>query len=499
MNNDILDKKNKLISDLCAITTTIDDVLYGTIQFTKFANEIIDTKEFQRLRDMKQLGLANYVFPNAIHTRFEHSLGTYYQSKELTKRLADVTYSSDMNEYLRAIPELTDYIEKNYKDKKCDFDKYLQELVNIAALCHDLGHGPFSHLFDDMFIHQSDLKHHPNALHERRSQLLIEKIIKESSYLSSRISNDHIQLIKNIIDPPENCNGFIYQIVSNHLNSLDVDKFDYITRDMTVIGKKSSFDYKPLITQAIVLNNRIAYPRDSAFVIYQLFNMRHTMHRQIYNNRGVINVNLMISDMMSHINQIMKVTESIKNMDVFCSFTDTFILQYPKYLEMTWIHDDNNPLQIHVDKIIEIYNRFKSHRLYNLIFAFVLEEPIKFDKKDIFKDNYSQYLDDIEMFTSVVGFVSGNKPNPLDNIYLYDYDDVKYSNDKIHHTGNIIPKPKHGISNLISHKYQEYVYMVFYKKTDDQSKKNIVPKLEEHFRNYISNQLQQYVINYIKI
>lgn len=497
MNIEILDKKSRLITDLCTTVNTIDDVLYGTIQFSRFAIEIIDAPEFQRLRKMQQLGLANYVFPNAVHTRFEHSLGTYFQSKEITKRLADVTPSVDMNEYLRNIPELNDYIEKNHKEKKCDFDKYLQELVNIAALCHDMGHGPFSHLFDDIFISQSDLQMHENAQHEKRSQLLVELIIKRSPYLSTRISDDHIRLIQNIIDPPKNSKGFIYQIVSNNANSLDVDKFDYITRDMCVIGKKTSFDYRKLITQAVITNNMIAYPKECAFDIYQLFNMRHTMHRQIYNHPGVVSANLMMADMMKQINKLLHITDSIKDMDLFCRFTDSFIDQYPGFLALSNNDDKNDPFYEIINNIIDISNKIKSHKFYYLLFAFVLEEPINFDKNEIFKDTFPQYLDDIYIFTSIVGFVGGNKPNPLDNIYLYD--DVRYSNDKIQYIGNTIQKNKHGITNLISNKYQEHLYMVFYKKNDESSRKNVIPKLEEHFKNYITNFLQQYVIKYIKI
>jgi HD superfamily phosphohydrolase len=500
---EILDKKNKLITDLCTTHKTIDDVIYGAIQFSRFASEVIDSIEFQRLRNMRQLGVANYVFPNAIHTRFEHSLGTYFQCKEMTKRLADVTPPVEMNEYLRNISELNDYIEKNYNGKKCDFDKYLQELVNIAALCHDLGHGPFSHLFDDIFINDSELKEHENAQHERRSQLLIEIIIKKSQYLSSRISNEHIKLIQNIIDPPKNAKGFIYQIVSNNSNSLDVDKFDYITRDMKMIGKNSSFDYKRLLTQAVITNNMIAYPKECAFDIYQLFNMRHTMHRQIYNDTGVVSAQIMMADMMKKINQILNISESIKDMNKFCKFTDSFIVQYPEFLDLCGIKEDKEDKQDKqenkelINEIISISNKMKSQKFYYLIFAFVLEEKITFNKEEIFKDEFSQYLDDIVIYTSTVGFVSGNKPNPLDNIYLYD--DIKYSNDKVQYIGNTIQKNKHGITNLISNKYQEYLTMIYFKKNDDISKKTIIPKIEDYFQNYISNYLQQYVIKYIKI
>lgn len=507
MTQEIINKKSKLISDLCTISQTSDDFIYGTIQFSRFASELINSSEFQRLRHMKQLGVAWYIFPNAVHTRFEHSLGTYFQCKELTKRLADVTPDKEMNEYLRAIPELSDYIEKNYGDKKCDFDKYLQELVNVGSLLHDIGHGPFSHLFDDVFINDTELKAHENALHEKRSQLLVNIIIKKSPYLSVRISDDHIKFIQDVIDPPKHVKGFLYQIVSNYNNSLDVDKFDYITRDMKMIGKHSSFDYKKLLTQAVITNNTIAFPNDCAFDILQLFNMRHTMHRCVYNHTGVVNLQLMIRDLMKKINKILNISESIKDMNRFCKFTDSFIMQYPEFLDVCMLNNPNESIDVAtainfenkntINEIITLSQKIKTQKFYHLIFAFVLEKKITFNKEEIFKDGFEQYLDDIIVYTSAAGFVSGDKPNPLDNIYLYDYNNIKYSNEKVQYVGNTIQKSKHGITNLISNNYQEYLTMIYFKKNDDNNK--IIQKLEEHFQNYISSYLQHYVIKYIKI
>lgn len=490
----LLEKKRKLIIDLCSTASTIDDVLYGTIQISYFASEMIDSIEFQRLREMKQLGLANYVFPNANHTRFIHSLGTYYQCKELTKRLADVTHEKEMNDYLRLIPELHEYIEKNYKDKYCEFDKFIQEIINIAALCHDLGHGAFSHLFDDLFINGSELKDHENAHHERRSQILVEKIIKKSSLLASRISDEHIKLIQNIIDPSDEHKGFIYQIVSNNSNGLDVDKMDYLTRDSVTLGRRSSFDYKRLTTQAIIVNNMIAYPTTCSLDIVQLFQMRHLLHRQIYNHESVIGCQLMMADMMKKINQLVNISNSIVDMNLFCKFTDSYIMQFPEFIDSSFFKENIKEIDektiITINEIIALSNRFKMHKFYHPVCSFLLNDKMEFDTEKIFKKAFPNHINDIILFTSTVGFVGGNnKSNPLDHIYLYE--NVKYTNDKAICIGPMIQKDKYSISNIMPQTYQEYIVIVFFKKNDDQSKRTIVPKIRDFFTEYIEKRKRE--------
>ena len=101
----------------------IYDPLHGIIEIDELSKRIINTEEFQRLRNIKQLGCCYYVFPGASHNRFEHSLGVYHLAKKYIEIL------NIDNEFF------------NESEKRC---------VKTAALIHDIGHGPFSHLFDDL-------------------------------------------------------------------------------------------------------------------------------------------------------------------------------------------------------------------------------------------------------------------------------------------------------------------------------------------------------------
>ena len=101
----------------------IYDPLHGVIEIDELSKRIINTEEFQRLRNIKQLGCCYYVFPGASHNRFEHSLGVYHLAKN----------------YIEILNKDSEYF--NESEKRC---------VKTAGLIHDLGHGPFSHLFDDL-------------------------------------------------------------------------------------------------------------------------------------------------------------------------------------------------------------------------------------------------------------------------------------------------------------------------------------------------------------
>uniref|UniRef100_A0A3Q2E9V7 Deoxynucleoside triphosphate triphosphohydrolase SAMHD1-like n=1 Tax=Cyprinodon variegatus TaxID=28743 RepID=A0A3Q2E9V7_CYPVA len=255
------------------------DSVHGTIELHPLLVKIIDTPQFQRLRNIKQLGAVSYVYPGATHSRFEHSIGVAYLAGELLKAIREK--QQDLG--------ITDW------DVLC---------VQIAALCHDLGHGPFSHMFDLMFI--------PEA----RRLKAIKQTVKEN-------------LICYLIRPPSNPSEkryILYEIVSNERNKIDVDKWDYFARDCHYLGMKNSFDHERLIKSARACEVdgewQICYRDKEVFNLYDMFYTRFSLHKRAYQHKVKNSIEWMITDAFLEADKHLSLSKAINNMEKYTQLTD---------------------------------------------------------------------------------------------------------------------------------------------------------------------------------
>jgi len=336
----------------------IYDPVHGFVTITPLMKSIIDTPEFQRLRDLKQLGAVHYVYPSAVHTRFEHSLGVSHLAGIMAEALIKTTSISN--------------------------SKRIVELVRIAALVHDIGHGPYSHLYDTRIRHASEPEH------EERGCTIFSDMVRKYNLL---LSEEEVIMIINMIVPPTHlCNYWLYQIVANKQCQLDVDKIDYIERDCFHTGVKFGGEWGRLLTQCEIKkvegNLQIAWPKKLEYEIFQLFATRYRLHRQVYNHHTVKAYEYCVA----------KILSAAKKKGVpFLNMTDSIVTSRlnDEWAELRNKIDCRNIPKLVGEKVLDMSETSEGSQLFPLIVSNLIVEKIQ------------------------IGFSSGDV-NPLENVPLFD-------------------------------------------------------------------------------
>jgi hypothetical protein len=242
----------------------VKDPIYGYITLFEHEKEIIDTPSFQKLRRIKQLPSAHYIYPGATHTRFSHSLGVMHLSGLFVEQLL-MPYRNEIseNESLRFF-----------------------FLVRLWGLTHDLGHGPFSHTFDKVVLEDMGLNHEYMSSKIVQEDKDIAGIIDEklkdydinpkvlSEYLGK--SREEWTEAKTLGKTEHNEAAFYYILKGFY----STDIIDYLLRDNLYTGAGyGNFDWQRLILSSHLVRNEIALEiksRDTldAFLLSRLFSFK---------------------------------------------------------------------------------------------------------------------------------------------------------------------------------------------------------------------------------
>lgn len=293
---------------------TIYDVLYGFIPITEWEEKIINSPFFQRLRWIKQLGFANYIFPGAEHNRFAHVIGVAHSMDQMLQALGLAVSDSEL-------------FDPKAKSPEAMFHKSLR----IAALLHDIGTFPFSHAIEFAYMRHGNDK--------RRSREKPKELPNSHEHLGSFIikNTNYEGGITQILDKYDFDVGMISKIIkgeSPHLianqlmhSDLDADRMDYLLRDAHYTGiQYGQFD------RAYILANLMSYDagkgqlafgiRENAIQAVEDFLIaRFSWYSQVIKNPGSAKFDIMASHItqafleQDHVHQFQDLLQMVENGD----------------------------------------------------------------------------------------------------------------------------------------------------------------------------------------
>lgn len=288
----------------------IRDSVHGNLYLNDFEIKLLDTPQMQRLRRIKQLGFTYLVYPGANHSRFEHSIGTLHIASQIADNIG--------------------------------LDDHEKQLVRSAALLHDVGHGPFSHVSERVL----------DSPHE----YLTSRVIRESSLFDILSENSDPNEVIDLI----NGNGLLGQIISGEL---DADRMDYLIRDSHYTGVAYGMIDTGRLIHSIRLENNLIVESKGLQAAESALIARYLMYPSVYQHHTTRIINSMFRRCMKWLFEA-----EIVDPKAIYEYDDSDIVSIARSQE---------------GKIRDVINRLDNRDLFKRVFSLKLsdlEEP-----KDVFR------------------------------------------------------------------------------------------------------------------
>ncbi len=220
-----------------------NDPVYGFIRIPDDSiMELIETPIFQRLRMIKQLGLSHLVYPGALHTRFQHAMGSMYLMQQAIEVLRSKGHDISSDEALAATQ---------------------------AILLHDIGHGPFSHALENALVYDMN--------HEDLTLMFIEYLTEKMNFPLQPA----LEIFRN--GHPKK---FLHQLVSGQL---DMDRLDYLHRDSFFTGvSEGVISWDRIIKMLNISGDKLVIDEKGIYSIEKFIIARRLMYWQVYLHKTVI-------------------------------------------------------------------------------------------------------------------------------------------------------------------------------------------------------------------
>lgn len=241
----------------------IRDAIHGDISIEEeVIKQLIETKEFQRLRNIKQLGLTYLAFPTTEHSRFMHSVGVYY-----------------------LVTQLLDVLEAKTGQA---FEVKERLALQIACLLHDLGHGPFSHTSEEFF----------GFNHEDYTIKIIEDKDTEVNKVLTNYGESIIEEVVSFIKKTHQ-NPVLNTILSG---TIDVDRMDYLMRDSFFAGVSyGEIDIQRIFNVIDIKDNSIVFHEKGVKALEDIIISRYNMFSQVYLNKKALAYEVLVAEILGEL------------------------------------------------------------------------------------------------------------------------------------------------------------------------------------------------------
>ena len=326
-------------------TYRIRDPIHGLIEVSEREKKLIDTPVFQRLRRIRQLAMAFLVYPSALHTRFDHSIGVMHIVGRICTKLKELE-SNGIND----------------QDIK---------LMRFAALIHDIGHGPFSHVSEDLLEKHARNQTGIGETREKIHEQITVDIIQTDPEIKSILNDDERDFVIKLIKEKD-IRDWRRNVISSEL---DADKMDYLLRDSYFAGVKyGQYDLEQVIESCRISKDRnatsLVISDKGIYALEQLLLARYHMTQQVYWHR----VSLISNQMIIRGITLAIEAGNIKMKELYQydeNDKENFIQRYLNY------HDEKViDLLRHCEqeKAREIFNRLYNRNLFKTVAELPLKE-----------------------------------------------------------------------------------------------------------------------------
>lgn len=280
----------------------INDPVYGFITLkSELIFDIISHRYFQRLRHIKQLGLTDYVYPGALHTRFQHAIG----AMDLMGKALDILRS-----------------------KGVEISNHEYEASQLAILLHDIGHGPFSHALEDSLLH--------NIGHESLSYLFMDKLNADFGGALDMA----LRIFRNSYP-----RKFFHELISSQL---DIDRLDYLKRDSFFTGVlEGNVGVDRILAMLNVRADNLVVEQKGIYSIEDFLNARRVMYWQVYLHKTTVSAERMLVNLIRRAQALARAGERLAGSEALNTFlrkeiTLTDFKEQPETLDAFGQLDDND-------------------------------------------------------------------------------------------------------------------------------------------------------------